>query len=201
MMVQMDEERRRQIEEEAPPLTRAEWIKYARAECEKQLPVFEDPVVKEQNQEEEEPLHAVYVPIGDEEEVSYDVQEEETVEEEEEEEEEIYKNPILHAMQYDDAIPINEIEKIKWSYMTKLGVRVFAAVIIAVFAISLDYFGVKTEYINSDKIKDAITRNDTIEQIEESVSAFAKDTILPLISGADKQEKTASDSGQIKEQK
>lgn len=170
-------------------MTRAEWVKYARIECEKQLPVFKEELEEESNEEiEEEDIHAVYVPLSEEDED----EQEETIEritreiqaeadmEEEEDEEEGYKNPILHAMQFDDVIPLQGLEKIKWSYVRKLGVRAAAAAVIALFAISIDIFGIRSEYISGDKIQEAIAKNDMIENVEQAVSEFVKDSVLPV---------------------
>ncbi|MDO5519845.1 MAG: hypothetical protein Q4G58_05065 [bacterium] len=203
-MIEIDgREHRTNIEDDYKPMTRAEWVKYAREQCEKQLPVFEEYEPEEESYEEDagpEILHAVYIPTknlprGEEIEESLfeedkrsdrKKREEEVEEPDEEEEPFLVRKPKLHASQYDGAIDVNDLEPIKWSYMTKLGVRFAAAVVIALFVITIDYFGVKA-LISGDQIKTAMSQNDAIETMEESVSSFAKEKVLPLL-GLDKEE-------------
>ncbi|MDO5291748.1 MAG: hypothetical protein Q4F05_03255 [bacterium] len=210
-MIEIDErDNRRRIEDDYQPMTRAEWVKYAREECEKQLPVFEEIVEEEECEQDIVPeiLHAVYIPAKnmpkeDNDQVSFYEEErprgrksieKEAEELEEEEEPFLFRKPKLHATQYDGAIDVKDLEPIKWSYVTKLGVRFAAAVVVALFVITIDYFGVKG-FISGEQIETAMSQNDGIETMEETVSAFAKEKVLPLL-GLDKTDQTQQTNSQ-----
>lgn len=175
-----DSEETTSFSKEIEPMTRAEWAKQARAECEKELEYYEelrrraealwneegDGEQAERVLEEEDPFvgHCRYV------ELSPNTEEEQAEAEESE---------------VEDAIQLSKLEEsasssFRWSYLSKFTVRLITAVIIALTVITIDYFGIGTSVLDSDAIKTTIQRNDSIESVEESVTTFAKDKVIPI---------------------
>ena len=159
-------------------MTRAEWVKQARIECEKELEYYEE--FRQQAQaylEKEEAMEE-------------EVERERQIEEAENQE---YQGYIQQESmeERDDVIKIKEqledgqsvrkeMISLPLSYLSNFTVRLITAVLIALFVITIDYFGIKASGVDSEVVKTAIQKNDTIESVEDSVSAFARDKVMPI---------------------
>lgn len=181
MMRELDvyeEEEPVSFRKEIKPMTRAEWVKQARIECEKELEYYEE--FRQQAQAYLEKEEAM------EEEVERERQIEEAENQEyqgyiQQESMEVRDDVIKIKEQLEDGQSVRkEMISLPLSYLSNFTVRLITAVLIALFVITIDYFGIKASGVDSEVVKTAIQKNDTIESVEDSVSAFARDKVMPI---------------------
>lgn len=152
--------------EERKPMTRAEWVKQARIECEKHLEYTPRKKAEEGTENYmvpgELPVKQVH---------SRGVQER------------MIREKVAEKEERSDNVQTNSKSAVRSFKFTIFRIRIVAASLIVLGVIAMDFFHVETETVNSEVIEQEIASNDTIEKLEESVSAFIQNTIIPVFKG------------------
>ena len=60
-------------------------------------------------------------------------------------------------------------------------IRFIVAIIIFLVIIAIDQFGINNSTINSNTIKQQISSNVTVDQLENYISEFAEDKVMPVL--------------------
>lgn len=76
-----------------------------------------------------------------------------------------------------------EVNRVPW--LKFFLIRLICAVIIFLVIVAIDQMGIKNGYVDSNTIKQQISSNIRVEQLEEYISDFAEDKIIPVFNKKD----------------
>lgn len=162
------------------PMTRAEWVKQARIECEKHL----EYTPRKAEMEE----HVNYMSPG---EPKYQAMHGRVVQGSS------IVAEVPKQMEYEEGVTKRQAVQEEGSsndlHIRLLRLRIMASSMILLMVMVIDFFHIKTETITSEAIKECITGNQSVNQLEESVSTFIEDKIIPVFQG-DASSNTENDS-------
>lgn len=157
--------------EQANGMSRLEWIKQARYECEQSLHHTPKKIIEESKEKYMKPARV---------DSRFDKKEKERKILPKKEKEDSLNNRFGVESSKEGS---SSLESIKI-----LGIRTVIAVVILTFIITIDIFHIHAGKLNSEFIEKSIGDNERIEKLEESVSTFTKEKILPAFGIGDKKE-------------
>lgn len=166
--------------EERRPMTRAEWVKQARMECERNLEYTPRRIIEESNERFMEPGEPITRSLQGRLVQGKLIQGEEVPTNSTK----VFSKGIRELMQEDEPQEPLSQQTSKISFQTikskMLLVQIGVAVAAAIFIISIDFFHIKAGYIHGESMRETISNNTSIDTLETSVSTFIKDKIIPV---------------------
>lgn len=157
--------------EQSNGMSRSEWIKQARYECEQSLHHTPKKIIEESKEKYMKPARV-----------------DSRFEKKGKERKILPKREKSSLLSNSFSVEVSGEGRSSLEPIKILGIRSVIAVVILAFIITIDIFHIDAGKLNSEFIETSIGDNEGIEKLEKSVSTFAKEKILPVFGIGDKNE-------------